>query len=374
MTNPAESPFVSIAKELGPGFAARAAGLDRSGEFVAENYRELKSRKLMSAGVPRELGGGGATHAELCEMIRELAHHCASTALSLSMHTHLLATAVWRHLHGQPAAPLLAKVAEGERVLVSTGASDWLDSNGVAERVDGGYRVTAQKRFASGSPAGDIVLTSAIHDDPTDGPTVLHFALPVDGKTVRVGSDWDTLGMRATGSHTLSIEGAFVPDAGISMRRPRGQWHPSYNVVVTVALPIVISAYVGLAESAAALAIENARKRPTDPHLPYQIGEMQNALVTAQMAWREVVAGARNYDFVPTLEDASSTLIRKTIAADSVQRCVKMAVEASGGGAFFRKNPLERHWRDVQAVHFHPLPELKQVWLTGRVAMGLPPV
>jgi hypothetical protein len=41
MTNPAESAFVTIARELGPAFAARAAGLDRSGEFVAENYREL---------------------------------------------------------------------------------------------------------------------------------------------------------------------------------------------------------------------------------------------------------------------------------------------------------------------------------------------
>ena len=374
MTNPAESAFVTIARELGPAFAGRAADLDRSGEFVAENYRELKARKLMSAGVPKDLGGGGATHAELCEMIRELGHHCASTALSLSMHTHLVAAALWRHLHGQPAAPLLAKVAEAERVLVSTGASDWLDSNGVAERVDGGFRVTAQKRFASGSPAGDIAITTAPYDDPTDGPTVFHFGIPIDGKTVRVGTDWDTLGMRATGSHTLSLENAFVPDGAIAMKRPRGQWHGSYNVVVTVAVPIFMSAYVGLAESAAALAIESARKRLTDPHLPYQIGEMQNALVTAQMAWREMIAAARNYDFQPELERANGTLIRKTIAAEAVQRCVKLAVEASGGGAFFRKNPLERHWRDVQAAHFHPLPEMKQIWFSGRVAMGLPPV
>jgi acyl-CoA dehydrogenase len=158
------------------------------------------------------------------------------------------------------------------------------------------------------------------------------------------------------------------------MKRPRGQWHPSYNVIVTVALPIVLSAYVGVAESAAALAIENARKRLTDPHLPYLIGEMQNALVTAQMAWREAVAAARNYDFQPELERSSGTLIRKSIVAENVQLCVKKAVEASGGGAFYRKNPLERHWRDVQAVHFHPLPELKQTWFSGRVAMGLPPV
>ena len=55
-------------------------------------------------------------------------------------------------MQGQPTAPLLSKVAEAERVLVSTGAADWLDSTGSAERVEGGYRVSAQKRFASGSP------------------------------------------------------------------------------------------------------------------------------------------------------------------------------------------------------------------------------
>jgi alkylation response protein AidB-like acyl-CoA dehydrogenase len=373
MSDTTTSRFVTAVRELGPAFAGRAAASDRSGEFVAENYRELKARKLISAGVPKELGGGDATHAELCDMLRELAHHCPSTALALSMHTHLVAAAVWRERHGQPAAPLLTKIAESERVLVSTGAGDWLDSTGTSRRVEGGYRVTAQKRFASGSPAGDIALTSAPYDDPTEGPLVLHFGVPLSAEGVRVGNDWDTLGMRATGSHTLILEEVFVPDAAVSMKRPRGQWHPVFNVICVVAIPIFMSAYLGLAEEAAALAREAARKRQGDPHLPYQIGEMENALVVAQMAWREMVAAARNYDFVPELERANGTLIRKTIAAEHVERVVKKAVEATGGGAFFRKNPLERLSRDVQAVHFHPLPELRQVHFTGRLSMGLPP-
>jgi acyl-CoA dehydrogenase len=49
-------------------------------------------------------------------------------------------------------------------------------------------------------------------------------------------------------------------------------------------------------------------------------------------------------------------------------------VESTGGSAFFRKSPLERLFRDVQAVHFHPLPEKKQLAVTGRIAMGLQPV
>jgi len=84
-------------RELGPTFAERASAADQNGAFVSDNYRDLKVKKLFSAGVPKDLGGGGATHAELCEMLREVGHYCPSTALALSMHTHLVAAAVWRH-------------------------------------------------------------------------------------------------------------------------------------------------------------------------------------------------------------------------------------------------------------------------------------
>jgi alkylation response protein AidB-like acyl-CoA dehydrogenase len=366
--------WIAAAEELGQVFSERAMASDRDGAFVSDNYRELKARKLMSAGVPGELGGGGASHAELCEMIRTMARHCPATALAFSMHTHLVAAAVWRHRHGQPAAALLSQVAKGELVLVSTGAGDWLDSTGTATRVDGGFRVTANKRFASGSPAGDLAITSAPHDDPAEGALVLHFVVPLSAEGVRVGNDWDTLGMRATGSHTLALHDVFVPDAAIVARRPRGKWVPMFDVICAVALPIFSAPYIGLAETAAAVAREAARRRSEDPHLPYLLGEMENALATAQMAWREMVEGARNYDFLPEVERSSATLMRKTIATEAVERCVKKAVESTGGAAFFRKHPLEKLWRDAQGMQFHPLPAIRQLHFTGRLAMGLPPV
>src|ERR671929_2339305 len=167
--------WVAVAQELAPGFAARAAAHDADDRFVVENYEEMKARRVFSAGVPAELGGGGASHSELCAMLRELGRHCGATALALSMHTHLVGTTVWRWRQGAPVAPLLERIAAEQLVLVTTGASDWLDSSGTATRVEGGYRVTARKPFASGSPAADVLLTSAVYDDPTEGPTVLHF-------------------------------------------------------------------------------------------------------------------------------------------------------------------------------------------------------
>ena len=366
--------FFEIVQKLAPRFAERAAAADVEGRFVSENYADLKEARLMSALVPTELGGGGATHGEVCQLLREIAHSCGSTALALSMHTHLVAAAVWRHKHGQPAEALLRKVAASELVLVSTGAGDWVESHGTVERATGGYRVSAVKGFGSGSPAGNLLLTSAPYQDPERGWEVLVFPVPLNAPGVTVRNDWDAMGMRATGSNSVELKDVFVPDDAISVRRPRGQWHPSWSVTITVAGPIYIAPYIGIAERAAALAREAASRRSSDPAVIQTLGEVGNALTTAQMAFREMIEIANNFDFAPKTEDADRVLIRKTIAANAAIATVNKAVEVAGGRALFRNVGIERLWRDVQGAPFHPLPEKRQLMFSGRVALGLAPV
>ena len=55
-------------------------------------------------------------------------------------------------------------------MLVSTGASDWVGSNGTALKVDGGYRVSGRKANASGCEVGNVLVTSIRWDDAPDGP------------------------------------------------------------------------------------------------------------------------------------------------------------------------------------------------------------
>ena len=127
-----DSRWTAIVRELGPDIASRAAQHDADDPFVAENYELMRQSKLFSAAVPANLGGGGASHAEICVVIRELAHYDGSTALAFSMHSHLLAALVWRHRHNltPPSEPALRRTASEELVLVSTGGSDWLDGSG----------------------------------------------------------------------------------------------------------------------------------------------------------------------------------------------------------------------------------------------------
>ena len=174
-------------------------------------------------------------------------------------------------------------------------------------------------------------MTSAVYEEAEEGPTVLHFPVPFSADGVKVMDNWRTMGMRATGSHDVLLEGVFVPESAIALRRPKGKWHPFFNVVLAVAMPLIMSVYVGLAESARELACRVAMKKRHDPHLPYLIGEMENALVTAQMALREMVETAANYDFAPTEETANAILIRKTIAAQATMQAVEKALEVAGG-------------------------------------------
>lgn len=366
-----QSEWVERTRALATSFAQRAAMHDGSGHFVQGNYDELKTAGFFAAGVPKELGGGGASHSDLCEIARETAHHCGSTALALSMHQHLVAAAVYRHLHGQPAEALLRAVASKNLVLVSTGAGDWLRSNGKAERVEGGFRVSGRKAFCSGSPAGGLLITSAVWDDPAQGEVVLHFSVPFASEGVRINDDWDTLGMRGTGSQSVTLEHVFVPDERVSLKRDRNAWHPVWAVVLTVAVPIYMAPYVGLAEAARALALRQTASRPVGPHKALVVGEMDNAMFAARLAWREAIANANAYEFKPDIEHANSALTCKTLIAEGALKTVNKAMELTGGSGLFRKLGLEQLFRDVQGAAYHPLPEKQQHLFSGRLALGL---
>jgi alkylation response protein AidB-like acyl-CoA dehydrogenase len=366
--------WLAVVRDLGPAFAARAAAHDAEDSFVADNYRELKEHEVFSAAVPAEFGGGNATHAEVAELLRETARYCGSTALALSMHTHLVATTVWRHRQGHPVEPLLRRVAAEQLVLVSTGASDWLDSSGVAEPVDGGYRVSGRKIFGSGSPRGDLLVTSAVLQDPQAGPTVLHFPIPLQSPGVVVLDNWRTMGMRATGSNDIVLEHVFVPEDAVSLRRARGKWHPFFSAIAVIALPLVMSVYLGVAEAARDLALQQVQRKRDDADVWYLLGEMENALATGQLATRAMIELCADYAFAPDIDTANALFVRKTIAAHALLATVEKALEVVGGGGLFRSTGLERLLRDIHGAQFHPLQAKRQQRFTGRVVLGLEPV
>jgi alkylation response protein AidB-like acyl-CoA dehydrogenase len=367
--------WLATAKRLSDDFATRAAKHDADDSFVAENYAAMREAKLFSAPVPADLGGGGASYAEHAAIIRTIGRGCGSTALAYSMHSHLLQATIWRHRHNAtpPAEPLLRRIAKEELVLVSTGGSDWLDGSGTLTKDNGNYQFSARKIFGSGGPAGDLLLTTGVYDDPQNGPTVFHFGVNLKGPGVKVQDNWRTMGMRGTGSNDIVIENVAVPDAGVSVRRPKGTWHRFFDVISPLVWPLVLSAYVGVAEQAADIAIALAAKRKDDTVTQEQIGEMRTQLLIAQETLERMTAVAST-DFEPSIALSDVTYRRKTAAAKAAIRAVELAIESASGAGFFRAAGLERCFRDIQAVRYHPLQERKQYRFSGRIALGLDPV
>lgn len=370
-TNPNPAQYLqSVLAELGPLLAARAATADELDRFVAENFAALKERKMFGAGVPEELGGLGASHGELCDMLRVMAHSCGSTALAFSMHTHQVATNAWRWRYQKlPVEGLLKRVANESIVLLSSGGSDWLKGSGTATRVDGGFRINAKKHFVSGAPAGDLLMTSAVYDDPQAGPTVLHFAVPMKAEGVKVLDTWKVMGMRGTGSHDIDLNNVLVADAAIGGKRPQGKWHPLFHIISMIAFPLIYSVYVGIAEASRDLVVERLRQRGADSSSVSLVGAMGDELASARLALNDMIAAAASND--PGLATTNRIMIGRTLAARGVLKTVELAMEAAGGASFYRAAGLERLFRDAQAARFHPLRESAQQEYAGRMALGL---
>jgi len=367
--------WLATAKKLSDDFATRAAKHDADDSFVAENYAALRSAKLFSAPVPAELGGGGASYADHVAIIRTLARGCGSTALAYSMHSHLLQATLWRHRHNAtpPAEPLLRRIAKEELVLVSSGGSDWLEGSGTLTKSDGTYSFSARKIFGSGGPSGDLLLTTGVYDDPQNGPTVLHFGVSLKDPGVKIQDNWRTMGMRGTGSNDILIENVTVQDAAVSLRRPKGKWHRFFDVVSPLIWPLVLAAYVGVAEQAAEIALGFAQKRKDDPITQDLVGEMRTQLLVAQDTLERMTAYAA-LDAEPSTAASDATYRRKTALVKASLRTVELAMEVASGAGFYRSAGLERCFRDIQGARYHPWQERKQYRFSGRIALGLDPV
>ena len=356
--------------EIGPQLAQEESRCDTANAYVATNMVMLREHGFLELGVPAELGGGALSRTELAEMLRELAHHSSATALALSMHTHLVAAAAWRWRHqNAPTDGLLKRVAKERLQLLSSGGSDWLPGSGKAVKVEGGYRVNARKVFASGAPSAQLFMTMAIEENAAEGPTVIHFGVPMSAEGISIVETWDTLGMRGTGSHDVVMENVFVPDAAVGGRRKPGVWHPLMEIVTLVAFPLVYAVYTGVAEAARDLAVK-AAARQRDASMMDAVGALDTELTAARIALASMVRFAE--DARPGPDTSNTIFIHRALIERAVLATLDQALDVAGGAGYFRRLGLERLFRDGQGARFHPLRGAAQRRFAGRMALGLP--
>jgi alkylation response protein AidB-like acyl-CoA dehydrogenase len=372
MDRTTDEAVLDLAAGVGAQIAAVAAAHDVDGTFVEEGLAAIRDAGLLALAVPNELGGLGAAPRQVAAVQRQLAHHCGSTALASSMHQHVVAFTAWRYRRGMPGAEAtLRRVAEEGIVLVSTGGADFTHPRGEATKVDGGYRVSGHKVFASQSSFGTVLSTMFAYDDPEQGRRVLNMAVPVASPGVTVLDNWDTLGMRGTASNDIVLEDVFVPDERVLGNRPYGVIDPPLQVILSIAMPIVSAVYLGVAEAAFRAAVDAVAAKGDDPVVQRQVGLMSHRLRIASWALDRALDEIGD-DPEPSMDRVAAALAAKReIALAGVEVC-DVAMELGGGAAFFKGSAIERAYRDVRAAKFHPLTPEQTLVHAGLLALGKP--
>ena len=373
-TSDREAELVAWAATLGEKIGEHARRHDRDGTFVDEAYALLRDDGYLALAVPSELGGLGATIRQTAMAQRELAHHCASTALASAMHQHVVLFTGWRYRRQLPGAEAtLRRVADEGIVLVSTGGADFTAPRGIAEAVDGGFRVNGRKVFASQVPAGDVFSTMFAFDDPAAGERrVLNLAVPVGADGVRIIETWDALGMRGTGSHDVEFTDVFVPADKVLANRPYGVVDPPLQAIISNAFPVITAVYLGVAEAARSHAVEaiTGTAKADDPSIQRMVGLMDHKLRTCAWALDGALAIVGD-DPTPSDEAVAAVMsAKRTVAIEGVAVC-DLAMEVVGGQSYYRRSPLEQCARDIRAAKYHPFTPEQTLLHAGRLALGL---
>ena len=208
-------------------FFERAPAYDRENRFFQEDFDDMKAAGYLKIAVPKELGGGGLTFAEVMHEQRHLAYYAAPTALAINMHIYWTGVAadLWRS--GDKSLEwLLTGAVNGE--VYGTGHAESgndipvLLTTTKAEKVDGGYKFTGRKSFGSLTPVWTSMGLHGMDTSDPDAPKVVHAFMPRDAKGYRIEEVWDALGMRATASQDTILDGVFVADKHIARVVPAG--------------------------------------------------------------------------------------------------------------------------------------------------------
>jgi acyl-CoA dehydrogenase len=292
--------LVARARTIGATIAAQCASdVDRAGRFPVETVAAMRDAALLSALVPNEHGGSGASMRELVTMCSAVAQGCASSGMILAMH-HIQVACLVRHTRPEPNyASYLDEIAERQLLLASITSEvgtngDTRSSVCAVERTVGRFALTKQATTVSfGEHADDLLVTCRRDADAPASDQVLVLCRGRDTTLERTG-EWDTLGMRGTCSPPLRMKSrgpawAIVPGtfADISAQSMVPYSHILWSAV-----------WLGLAIDAAARAaayvrVEARRKPGTVPSMATRLAELSVLLQTFR---QNVAAVASDFD------------------------------------------------------------------------------
>jgi alkylation response protein AidB-like acyl-CoA dehydrogenase len=355
--------MVQRVRDLGPQFAERAVRYDRDATFPWENFSDLREAGLLALCVPTSAGGLGASFADYARVSAEVGRYCGATALTFNMHN---ATMLWagevsdlldftaedRALHHARRAELFRGVVEDGTIHsqpfsegISAGATSGVHTK--AEQVDGGFRVTGRKIFASLSGAANRYnVTCQVPGEPF----IRLLSIPAEAEGIEIVGDWDPLGMRGTVSRTLLFTGVFVPEDN-EVLPPRGydQAAQRFPFLFMSLAP----SYLGLTQGILDFTRAYLRGEGPGPNP----GQARRDLTQKQAGWAQLqidyeLGRALLYDVLDhmVIDPDEDLLVRAWAAVytvmENANQVASRAIRVCGGQSMLKSLPLERMYRD----------------------------
>ena len=382
--------LVALAESLAAELAPRAAVHDREGSFPFDSLAAVRASGYLVAPVPAELGGLGVTSVhDVVVAQSRLARGDAALTLGVNMHFAFLLNVVRRWQTADAtgdarrlrafATTLEQIVADGTTFAAATSEAgqDLTRPQTTATRTGTGWLISGRKIFCTMSPAADVLYTAVTYADEDGGSRYGYALVPRETPGVVVHNDWDALGMRASGSHTVSFRNVRLPESALRGGFPVGDGVEYMDRVLNAGL-LHAAAALGVAEAADAevrAALE--RRAELDPYAQMLAAENVvdlaacRAILSRAAALIDDALAPEDDELTELFAEAQSA---KTFIGEAAVRVVDRALGLSGGGGYLSRSSLARAYRDVRATAFmHPLGANRAYAFLGELAAGREP-
>jgi alkylation response protein AidB-like acyl-CoA dehydrogenase len=373
-----------------------ARDTEKAGRVPARNIDLLRAAGYFDIVKPARFGGQQGSFAELVDANIELSSACASTgwvAGLLSAHQWLLAMfdpRVQEEVWGRNSDALLCGSYAPVRM---------------AERVDGGFRLSGDWSFASGCENAAWALCAAIIPGASERDRPVPGFLLVPASDYAIADTWDVVGLTGTGSKSLILKDVFVPEHRIlsfpdatSGKTPGGRAYAGiglFNMPMLMGIPFCLaSAGVGAAKGALDAYLDQMGIRVTRgavaggnnriaefPTIQLRVAEASASVDAArEILLRDITLaqrlaqGREDGQIDITVENRLLARRSQAFAVTLAMRAVEGLNASTGGVGLQMSNPVQRAWRDANAVGRH----ISMNWdavgtMIGQHLLGLEP-
>jgi len=359
--------------------APRAARYDREGRNPVDSWADLQREGFLACAVPQAYGGMGLDMATYIGVIRVMARGCASTAMTLHMHSTVMRfiDALGTEAQKRRYYPEVVERGKmfgswGSEPAVSLSRTFIMET--VIRAAEDGWVVDGIKHFCTMVLGASYYMVWCALDGSGDmAHALLQALVPAESPGISTDGKWDTLGMRATFSPSVTLSNVRIPKDA-TLGAPGSA--TGVGVVESFALGYA-AVYVGIAESALEFTADYVKKRvvkpenvpvATDPAVQRQIGDLDSRLDAARLLLHDSASRWEGAD-VPRRGHLANRA--KYLATEIGLHVTSQALQIAGGRGAYKDYPVERAFRDLRTASLMPPTMDRMAEGMGKIALGL---